>query len=209
MDDNIQLLSEVQCDAITELLNIGMGQAAGSLSEMVNEEVKLSVPSLELLSRQNAVYHLNEQPHSRIVAVKQHFDGPFWGDAVLLFPQEKSLELVRALIKDEVPLDMLTELEQDALTEVANVILNCCLCSLANILSQEVESDLPIFITGSALDVLDACIAHGDDVVMFLRMDFALQTKDINGYVAFILEVPSIERFKTNVDRYLGLITGN
>ena len=205
--DDTYYLSEVHCDAIAELLNIGMGQAAGSLSEMVNAEVKLSIPSLELLSRLDAIQRLNEPTCTCITAIKQHFEGPFWGDALLLFPQEKSLELVRVLMKDEVPLDMLTELEQDALTEVANIILNCCLSSLANILAHEVSSELPIFITGSALDVLDGCFAQEHDVVLFLRMDFALQTKDINGYVAFILELPAIERFKVSVNQYLGLIT--
>ncbi len=203
MDEHIRL-SELHCDAIVELLNIGMGQAANSLSEMVREEVKLSVPSLELLSRQNAIKHLNGHPDRRIAAVKQHFEGPFWGDALLLFPQEKSLELVRALMKDEeVPLDMLTELEQDALTEIGNIILNSCIGSLADILSQQLSSDLPIFITGSVNEVLDACVAQGDDMIMFLRMDFALHTKDIDGYVAFILEIPAMEKFKTNIDLYL------
>jgi chemotaxis protein CheC len=207
MDEHI-LLTELECDAIVELLNIGMGQAANSLSEMVQEEVKLAVPSLELLSRQAAISRLNGYPHKRIAAVKQHFDGPFCGDALLLFPQDKSLELVRALMKgEEVPLEMLTELEQDALTEVGNIILNSCLGSLANLLTHELTSELPIFITGTATEVLDACLAQNDDIVMFLRMDFALHSKDICGYVAFVLEIPAIEQFKISIDNYLGLLT--
>jgi len=196
-------LTELQRDAIIELLNIGMGHAASSLGEMVNEEVKLSVPSLELLSHQEASSRLAQSPSKRIAAVKQHFQGPFWGDALLLFPQDKSLELVRALMKDEVPLDMLTELEQDALTEVGNIILNCCLSSLANVLTNEITSDLPIFMVGSANEVLQNGAINQDDRVMFLRMDFALHSKDIYGYVAFILEIPSIERFKASIDQYI------
>lgn len=206
MDEHLQL-TELECDAIVELLNIGMGQAANSLSEMVQEEVKLAVPSLELLSRQAAISRLNGYPHKRIAAVKQHFDGPFCGDALLLFPQEKSLELVRALMKgEEVPLEMLTELQQDALMEVGNIILNSCLGSLANLLTHELTSELPIIITGTTTEVLDACLAQNDDIVMFLRMDFALHAKDISGYVAFILEIPAIERFKISVDNYLGIL---
>jgi len=196
-------LSELHYDAITELLNIGMGQAAASLSEMVNEEVKLSVPTVELLSRNNAAHHLSASPKQKIAAVKQHFDGIFWGDALLLFPQEKSLELVRALMKNDVPLEMLTELEQDALTEVGNIILNSCISSLANVLVEEVTSELPVFLVGSANDVLDSTVLNNDDCVLFLRMDFALQEKDINGYVAFILDIPSIESFKRSIDSYL------
>lgn len=204
MGEHIQL-TELQCDAITELLNIGMGLAARSLSEMVREEVKLTVPRVELLTRKSAVDHLNGNPQRRIAAVKQHFKGPFWGDALLLFPQEKSLELVRVLMKDEeIPLETLTELEQDALTEVGNIILNSCLGTLANILTEELSSELPIFISGTATEVLDGCVVQEDnEMIMFLRMDFALQQKDISGYVAFILEIPAIEQFKQSIDNYL------
>ncbi len=204
MGEHIQL-TELQCDAITELLNIGMGLAARSLSEMVREEVKLTVPRVELLTRKSAVDHLNGNPQRRIAAVKQHFEGPFWGDALLLFPQEKSLELVRVLMKDEeIPLEMLTELEQDALTEVGNIILNSCLGTLANILTEELSSELPVFISGTATEVLDGCVVQEDnEMIMFLRMDFALQQKDISGYVAFILEIPAIEQFKQSIDNYL------
>lgn len=202
MDDNIQL-SELQRDAITEFLNIGMGRAAGSLSEMANEEVKLSVPSLELLSRQKIVRCLNSQLQQSIVAVKQHFSGSFWGEALLLFPQEKSLELVQILVKNEVPQEMLTELEEDALTEVGNIILNACLSSLADILGTDLANDLPIFKTGTVMEIFDINVANKDEQVMFLRIHFALQTKNIVGYVAFILELPSLEQFKAKVNNYL------
>jgi chemotaxis protein CheC len=206
MADDIYL-SELQRDAITELLNIGMGRAAAALSEMVSEEVHLSVPSVEVLSRTEAAHKINGNPHKRIAAVRQHFQGPFWGDAILLFPQEKSLELVRILLREEnIPLDTLTELERDALTEVGNIILNSCLSSLGDMLNYEVTSHLPVFITGTATEVLENDNTHSpqqDDVVMFLRMDFALRSKDISGYVAFILEIPSIAQFKLRIDQYL------
>ena len=47
-------LTELQRDTITELLNIGMGRAAAALNDMVGEEVALSVPSVEVLSRRAA-----------------------------------------------------------------------------------------------------------------------------------------------------------
>lgn len=202
--DEIIHISELQRDAITELLNIGMGQAAASLSEMFNEEVELSVPSVELLSRPHVVMRLNGQSSRRIAAVKQHFEGALCGEALLLFPQDKSRELVKALLMkgEEASLNMLIELERDALTEVGNIILNSCLGSLANMLTQEFISDLPTFISGTAKEVLDACVEQKEEVVLFLRMDFVLQTKDINGYVAFLLEIPSIEQVKDKVDHF-------
>ncbi len=197
-------LTELQRDAITELLNIGMGYAAFSLSQMLDDEVKLSIPSVELLLRQDAAAHIEADPYKRIVAIKQHFRGSFWGDVFLLFPKENSLDLVKALMKQELSQDMLTELEQDALMEVGNVILNSCLSTLADVLmKEEVASGLPIFMIGSAQEVLDATIPLEDEIVMFLRMNFKLHSSNISGYVAFILDIASIHRFKDSVNEYV------
>jgi chemotaxis protein CheC len=198
-------LTPLQHDAITELLNIGMGQAAASLSEMVGEEVKLSVPSVELLLRHIAAEQIELYSKSQVAAIKQHFNGPFWGDAFLLFDEDKSLELVKILIKEDLPIEILKELERDALLEIGNIILNSCLASLANVLAHELHSELPVFLLGSADEILKG--NKSNEIVMFLRMDFSLKTKEIDGYVAFVLEIPSIERFIRSVDVYLGVLT--
>lgn len=200
-------LTELQRDAMAELMNIGMGQAAASLSQIVGEEVKLSIPNVELLSRQEAANTLKTQPEERIAAIKQTFKGPFWGDALLLFPESKSIELVESITKGEVPRELIPEIEQDALLEVGNIILNACLGSLANLLTHEVSSELPIYITGLASDILCHPTGEDNDVVLFLRTDFELPSNDVSGYVAFILDIPSLEQVQTSIDRYLGQIT--
>ena len=130
-------LSELQKDALGELLNIGMGRASASLSEMVGEEVELSVPKVDTLSRDEAIIRINSLVGNKVTAIKESFKGAFWGDALLLFPENHSLELVRALIKDDtLPAEMISEMEQEALTEVGNIILNACLGSLANIFQE-------------------------------------------------------------------------
>ena len=133
-------LSELQKDALGELLNIGMGRASASLSEMVGEEVELSVPKVDTLSRDEAIIRINSLVGNKVTAIKESFKGAFWGDALLLFPENHSLELVRALIKDDtLPAEMISEMEQEALTEVGNIILNACLGSLANIFQENLE----------------------------------------------------------------------
>ena len=41
-------LSELERDALTELVNIGVSRAAASLRSMVGRQVLLSVPSIEI-----------------------------------------------------------------------------------------------------------------------------------------------------------------
>jgi CheY-specific phosphatase CheX len=45
-------LEELEQDALTELVNIGVSRAASNLRKMVGEQVLLSVPSVEVVTRQ-------------------------------------------------------------------------------------------------------------------------------------------------------------
>ena len=205
MDNNFQL-SELQRDAIVEFLSIGMGNAANSLSQMVNEEVKLSIPALELLTPQQVTNYFNTKSYTKIAAVKQHFHGPFWGDALLLFDSEKSFQFVQVWLKNKVPQALLTELAPEALIEISNIIIGACLSSLADILTQELTPEIPTFMTGTTAEIFDINTIKQEEIVMFLQVDFSLSTKEIKGYVAFILEIPSVEQFKASIDKYLSVM---
>ena len=58
--------------------------------------------------------------------------GPFSGRALLIFPEAQSLELVRSIVGAEHSLEDVIDLEQEALAETGNIILNACLATIAN-----------------------------------------------------------------------------
>lgn len=201
-------LTDLQRDAVTELLNIAIGRAASALNEMVSDEVKLSVPFIDFVTRGEAAQRLREDAKDNdVIAVKQRFDGQFYGDVMLLFPERKSLDLVRMILKDAVPLDSLTELEQEALIEVGNVVLNACLGSLANQLGLRIESSLPMYLAGSSDKILENLVDDDEsmqnDLVMFLHVDFALQRRDVYGYVAFVMDIESAQSFREIIESYI------
>ncbi|WDE05786.1 chemotaxis protein CheC [Thalassomonas viridans] len=201
-------LTEFQQDAVAELLNIGVGQAAASLSEMVNQQVDLSIPSVEIMLRQLAVEHIRDTVGNEITAVKETFKGRFWGDAFLLFPESQSLELVRALLREDgLPLDMLSEMEQEALTEVGNIILNACLGSMANIFEHNFHCDLPRYTQGSC-DVIfnrNLATAQSAEAVLLLRMDFSLQSNNISGLLTLMMDVESMQVLTELINTTFGM----
>lgn len=204
----IDFIGDVERDAVTELLNIAIGQAAASLSQLVEDEVGLSVPFVDFLTPAQAAERLETETRgSDSVAVRQHFAGRFYGDILLIFPERKSLDLVRHMLGDDVPLDQLTELEQEALLEVGNIILNACLGSLANQLQLPVESSLPAYVRGRGAKILEAGAAQraavDEELVMFLHVDFSLLTKDVHGYLAFVMDIVSARHFVDAVRAYV------
>lgn len=202
------VLTELQKDALTEGINLGMGVAAAALSEMVNEEVVLSAPKLTFMSKDEAVEYLAGRSSGSVSGVAQIFSGALNGQAMLLFAGDKSLELVRLLLQDTVPLDKLTEFEEEALNEIGNIILNAGVSSLGDMFKQEIQSDLPIYLHGHFADLLT--LGRGaeavGDAVLLLRVDFRLDRHAVEGYVVFLLNVQSVKELAANIDRYLASI---
>jgi chemotaxis protein CheC len=203
------VLTEFELDALTELVNIGVSRAAASLREMVGEQVHLSVPNVRLVSRDDAIAILSEREPSRLVAVHQVFEGDITGRALLIFPETKSLELVRAVTGGELPLEDIIELEQEALAETGNIILNGCLGTIANLLRRSLKMSLPEILRGEAPNLLEFTPppARGD-VVMFLYIDFAVRERDIKGYVAMLMDMPSLTALKGLLAEFIERETG-
>ena len=78
------VLTEIELDALTEMVNIGVNRAAASLREMVGEQVLLSVPKVTLVSRDRAIAILGENEITNLVGVHQVFEGEITGRAVLV-----------------------------------------------------------------------------------------------------------------------------
>ncbi len=204
MSDKSPLLNEFFVDAVAEVLNVGMGSAAASLSEMINEEVRLSVPSVEFVSRLEATQIIGKKTKTNVSGVHQGFSGAFSGDALLLFPEEQSLELVRAVLQEDLALDELSEMEQEAMTEIGNVILNACLCSMADMFNKEMQGEIPEFVQGTLHQVFSCDkLEHTEAIVLLLNMEFAVDKKNIQGYVTFLMDVNSVMDFKNLIESYL------
>ncbi len=88
-------LTDLERDALTEIVNIGVSRAASNLRKMIGAQVFLSVPSIEVVSQRRAARLITEREVSELVAVRQDFSGAFEGRALLIFPETNSLELVR------------------------------------------------------------------------------------------------------------------
>jgi chemotaxis protein CheC len=197
-------LLELELDALTELVNLGVSRAATSLAQMVKEEVLLTVPKVALMSRKEAMRILGEREAKNLVAVHQIFEGDITGRALLIFPEAKSLELVRAVVGDELSLEEIIELEQEALAETGNVILNSCLAMMANSLERSLKISLPEVLRGESADFFNLEPPPiGGATVMFIYINFALKRRDIDGYIAMMMDMPSLAALQGLLAEYI------
>jgi chemotaxis protein CheC len=202
-------LSDLEQDALTELVNLGVSRAASNLSEMVGEQVHLSVPNVSMMGRAEAIEILNRSEASKLIAVHQVFDGDVSGRALVIFPEAKSLELVRAVTSAELSLEDIIELEHEALAETGNIILNSCLATIANQLERTLTISLPDIVRGDGYLLFNLPPPPpAGDVVMFVYINFAVHQRDIQGYIAMLMDVSSMTALKGLLARYIERVTG-
>jgi chemotaxis protein CheC len=104
----------------------------------------------------------------------------------------------------EHPLEDVIDLEQEALTETGNIILNACLATIANVLRRTMRMSLPSVIRGSGATMFDIeTPALGGDLVMFLFIDFTIKNRDISGFIALLMDLPSIGALKEIVRDFI------
>jgi chemotaxis protein CheC len=197
-------LSEVEQDALAEIANMGVSRAAASLRQMVGEQVLLSVPAVRIVTRQAASKLVERGNSKKFVAVQQSFDGPFAGRALLIFPEEQSLELVRSIVGDEHSLEDVIDLEQEALAETGNIILNGCLATIANVLHRTMRMSLPSIVRGDGETLFEVeGKVSGGEFVLFLYIDFTIKNRGVQGFIALLMDLPSIAALKNIVHDFI------
>lgn len=197
MNPDAVTLVELERDALTEIVNVGVSRAASSLRKMIDEQVILSVPSIEVVSQHRAARLISEREVAELVAIRQDFSGAFAGRALLIFPEENSLELVRAVVGDQLSAQELLEMEHEALAETGNVILNNCLATMANMLKRSLTMTVPEVLRGSGATLFETAESgSAEGLVLFLYIDFAVRRRDIRGYIAMVMDLPSLATLK-------------
>jgi len=192
-------------DAIGEIVNIAVGRAAALLSDLVGTALGLTIPSVAIIAPEDSLARLD--PEAETVAVRQCFGGALNGEIMLVLPELRSLDLVRSMLARDNPLGQLTELEQEGLIEIGNIVLNACLASLADKLGLPVESTLPVYLRGRTAH---AVVPGGprpdgeEEPVLHFDIAFTLSDKVIGGCIVCAMDRASVATFGRAVRAFAG-----
>ncbi|MDI1276075.1 chemotaxis protein CheX [Methylobacter sp.] len=201
-------LSELHLDALAEIFSIGAGRAALSLSEIVGDEVHISVPSVQVINSKDINATTLSLNCGRFGAVSQYFSGPFNAEAVLLFTEEQALKIVSDMMGSQMSLEELAEFEHEAMCELGNIILNACLSAMADILDFTLESSLPNYRVASADEILHRLKENSNQpYVMVLHIDLAIEKRHTTGNLVFLLSSTSLTNLVIHINQFLGSIS--
>jgi chemotaxis protein CheC len=205
-EQQVTTLTELERDALGEIANIAMARAANSIREMVGHQVLLSVPTAEILSKEAAARIVGTPENRILVAVRQDFTGAFSGRALLIFPETSSLELMRAVVGRSLSLKDVVDLQDEALAEIGNVILNNWVATIANLLKRSLPMSFPVVVRGDGKRIFEI-EQSATTFVLFLRIRFEIDHFQMQGHVALLMAVPSIIELRSLVAEFVINVT--
>lgn len=205
------LLTYDQCDALTEVVNIGVGRAAAALSDLVQGRVELCVPRVRVCTLEELRAEMNSCGEPVNTSVLQGFTGTITGRAMLAFPKRSGVALAKLLADEELadatPGEEALEFDlAGILEEIGNIVLNAVLGSLANLFEDDFRYTVPELCVGSAPEALMRGVASIGPKAVCLLADtrFDLSTSHIGGslLLAFNTEEMSVllDRLMAGVD---------
>lgn len=198
-------ITPAQHDLLKELINIGVGKAAGLINQMVSTHVQLELPEVRMLGTQDMAEYLGRSGDEILSTVRLAFRGAFSGWTGLVFPKPTASWLVSQLIGQELgdaSMD-LDSLRIGTIQEVGNIVLNGIMGSIVNILGVSVDYFPPdYFETGmSGLFAADETTPR---VVLLIKARFRLENEAAEGDILILFHVDTFQDMLAALDRLLG-----
>ena len=196
------LLDERELDLLKELINIGVGKAAGLLNELVQSPINLNVPKIYVNNVDNLKSEFSNYYLGTYYAVKLNFEGSFSGIAEIVFPSESGNNLVSLLTGEEKYSDELDNVRAGTLNEVANMLLNGVMGAISNLLNDSFEYSIPVYFE----DIFNNLLAENssqESVALLGETHFEVENLSIEGDIIILLELPSFENLKAELNKLL------
>ena len=181
-----------QLDALQELLNIGVGRAAGSLNQMLEKPIRLHIPFLQLGKMDELSQEVQKMRNTTLSSVQLPFHGTFSGSSCLLFPTESARSLVIALTGESEDPDTMDSLREATLTEIGNIVLNGVMGSLANILNHQIIYSVPFYQETSIQGLLQPTPSDSAEIILWAQTQFTIEEYDLTGDIMLMFGVPDL-----------------
>lgn len=148
---------DIHFDVLREVGNIGAGNAATALSQLLNQPIDMKVPNVKLLLFDDIMDALGGAEEV-MLAVFLRVEGEAPSNMFFIIRQESAKRLLRSLDGIHVQEDeSYSEMELSALSEIGNILAGSYLSALADFTSLHMYPTVPSI----AIDMVGAVLSFG------------------------------------------------
>lgn len=140
MDKSNSIYTQTQMDVIKELVNIGGGNAATSISQLIDNPVSMDVPTIELISYEELYETIPEEQTVNAVIIMVTGDGQ--GTFLFVTSEETNRQLVDMMLPEDMRDN--EELVDSAIKELVNILVSSYNNAIADELKIKLSSSIPL-----------------------------------------------------------------
>jgi chemotaxis protein CheC len=194
MDSSANRLTDIQIDTIREISNIGMGHAATALSQMVNEQVNITVPQAMIVDMLNvgSVLGGSDLP---VAAAYVQVMGQARGHLVLVFPIDDAALLIQLIAPGAETNVLEDEMARSAIQEIGNILASSFLRSLAEITQLNLLPTVPavaVDYAGSIISYVVSSMYEITEKLVAVNTEFDVGGMRVAGHCIFVPEPGSL-----------------
>ena len=195
-DMNLQEL-----DVMREIGSIGTSHAATSLSKMLQKEIRITIPQVNILGYEEAVDRIGDMEQI-VAATLVKMSGDVDGLMLFLFNLDFANTVLEKMMGESYKgFEEMDELARSALTEIGNIII----CSYINAFSQLVNVDIELSVPSATMNMLGAILTvpiaeygYETDKLMYCNADFVMDGKQLSDW---LLMLPDIRALNDILDK--------
>ena len=196
--ENLDQLNEMHLDVLREIGNIGSGNAATSLSNMLDKPVNMLVPKVRILHVDDVINALGG-PENPQVAILMKLHGDITGIMMFLIEQDFVSALLEVLLGEKKQsLADFSELENSAVSEIGNIMMSAYSNAIATLSNLNIRPSVPavtIDMVGALLTVPVIEIGLVSDEIIFIENDFlGFEEESISANMLLVPDIESLNK---------------
>ncbi len=193
-------LTDMQISALKEVGNIGAGNAAIALSQMVEKKVDLSVPRAILVTL-TSVPDLVGGPETAVAGVYLNITGDCSGSILLLLEKDSAGSLASLMVPEELEAPDIDVVKSSALQETGSILSGAYLSALGQLTGLFFKPSVPGFamdMAGAILDYVLVDLGATEEQVLVVETDFMVSGVTILGHLILF---PDLGTLSTILER--------
>jgi len=186
-------LSAVQLDVLQEVGNIGAGNAATALSQLLNEKVDMAVPSVNIIPFDDIFSKIGVE--EVVIGVIVRVLGDIPGNILFTIEKEAALKIISKLMGEEQ--EQITEIGSSALCEIGNIISASFMNAIAKLTNLNLLPSVPavaIDMMGAILSTTFIEAGQFDEYVLDLETQFLQENQKMDGHFYYVPMPGSLEK---------------
>lgn len=194
MGFNMDNVNELYLDVLREMGNIGSGSAATALSKMVNKQVHMEVPNIEVIDIEKVV-ELFENEEEITVGVYINFSGDINGTILTLLDKPSADNMVKMFFGHE-PQELYNEMEASVIQELGNIMTSGYVNSISTMTSLRINVSIPsvnIDMVSSILSVPAVEYGLQSDKIILIENKLDMENEEMNCFFFFMPDLPSFD----------------